>query len=136
MTSKLVSLGNEQLAFHHVDAGHLFSDRVFHLNSRVHFDEVKLLTVRIDQKLHRPCVGVLHVVADRNRCLTKIGPNFLGQVGGRRNFDHLLMASLDRTIPFMQVDEVGVFITENLHFDVAGSLHESFEEHIAATESR
>ena len=48
------SLSDQDLALYDVDIGDLFRHRVFDLNTRIHFDEVELLRVDIDQELNRP----------------------------------------------------------------------------------
>ncbi len=49
----------------------------------------------------------------------------------RRLFDHLLMAALDGAFPLAEVDEVTMFVAENLDLDVTWTLNEFFEINFA-----
>ena len=58
------------LAAHDVDAGDHFGDGVFHLDARVHFDEVPLVGVGVDQELD--CAGVV-VTGGARQCDGRVG---------------------------------------------------------------
>ena len=128
-TVQFAALRHLNLRPHEVDTGHHFRDRVLHLNARVHLDEVPLLGIHVVQELHRTGVVV---------------PNVLGQLHGRGaqlaahrfiqrhtggNFHHLLVAALHRAIALVQMQNVAVLVTQNLHFDVLGARHVFLEEH-------
>src|SRR5579862_3869364 len=51
--TQAATLGDRDLLGHQIDAGYRFRDRVFHLNTRVHFQEVEGVPLQIDQELHR-----------------------------------------------------------------------------------
>ena len=51
--TQLLSGGDHDLILDYVDAGDQFSNRVFHLNARVHFDEIELAI--LIKELKRAC---------------------------------------------------------------------------------
>lgn len=111
-------LRHQQLCLDQVDAGYLLGDRVFHLNSRIDFDEVELVRVGVDQELDRTCGGVLHLATDCEcspaHCLSDVRVEL--QRGS--NLDYLLMPPLHRTISLEQVHERTVPVAKQLHLDM------------------
>ena len=88
------SLGDQQLAFHDVDAGHLLGDRVLDLNSRIDFDEIEVVCVAVDQKLDRPGVFILHGLSYAQRRIADLIPQAGIEIGGGGDFDDLLVPAL------------------------------------------
>ena len=60
-----VSLRDQNLRTHDINSSHHFGDGVFHLNARIYFDEIKLLRIRVEQKLHRARIAVSRFTAMR-----------------------------------------------------------------------
>ena len=52
----------------------------------------------------------------------------LGQIHGGSDLDHLLIATLDGAVAFMQVDDGSVLVAEDLDFEVLGAADVAFEE--------
>src|SRR5699024_7950172 len=50
------------------------------------------------------------------------------EIRRRREFDHFLMPSLHRTVPFVEVNHLSGAVTENLHLDVTRVDHGLLEE--------
>src|ERR1700693_6182708 len=59
---------NVDLQTHQIEPGYQLGDWMFHLNARVHLDEMKFARGR-QQKLDSSGVGVAHRTADSHRCL-------------------------------------------------------------------
>ena len=122
-----LACGNLELKTHQIHAGNAFGDRVFHLQSGVHFQEIKLV-VTVQQKLNSPRVLVLTCLGDSDRGLPHGLSKSGGEAGGGGFFDELLVPSLDRTFPFKKVDGASRGIGQDLNFDVAGVFKVLFDE--------
>ena len=128
------SLSDQDLALHDIDIGDLLRHRVLDLNTRIHFDEVKLIGIHIDEKLDGSSTriidrftnlygGIQNAIAQRPR-----------QIWSRCEFDHFLMPTLYGAVTFKQMHEVAVFVTQQLHFDMLGTGDELLDKHVRATE--
>ncbi len=89
-----VALRHQDLTADDVDAGHLFRDRVLDLDPRVHLDEVILARIDVEEKLDSPGVFVADRPTDCQGRLTELPPHGRIEIGGRGNFDNLLMTPL------------------------------------------
>ena len=128
------SLGDEDLRFDDIDAGHLFGDRVLDLDPRIDLDEVELSRFGIDQEFDRSGVLVAEVAADGQGCLTQLVADRRIKEWSRCDLDNLLMASLDRAVALVEMHKVPVKVPQKLDFDVAGPHDESFEKDIGGAE--
>ena len=101
---------------------------MFNLDPGVHFHEV-VTAVGVVEKFNRPDPLVIQL-ADR---LLRAPQHFLADVGrqddGRRFFNHLLVAGLNRTVPFPQGDRVPITVRDNLDFNVARGRQVLFQIH-------
>lgn len=109
---------NSQLPLHEVDASDHLRDRVLHLKTGIHLHEVELLASEVEYELD--CAGIC--VAHRLGSCFGLVPDvltddFVERRGGL--FDDLLVAALDRAVPFEEVYIVAVVIPKYLNFDVA-----------------
>ena len=120
-----LAFGNQDLCAHDVDAGDLLGHGVFNLHAGVHLDEVKFLRLHIHQEFDGACTFIVHMGADFAAQLTDMGALFLCQVGGRRAFDHLLVAALDGAVALEEVIDLAVAVTEDLYLHVTG-----FHDHL------
>src|SRR5690606_31357368 len=90
---------------------------MFHLKASVHLDEVELAI--LPEELDRPGAAIAHI-GHRLRDDTAHSITFLGGYYGRgRFFEDLLVAALQRTIAFAEMDRIAVPVAEHLEFDVA-----------------
>ena len=109
---------------------------MFDLDARIHFDKVKLVRVRIDQKFDRACILIADFFTNRDRSIAQRLTNFRQQVWGRSNFNDLLVTSLHRTITFIQVHQIAVLVAEQLDLDMPGMFNKLFDKHLGAAKSR
>ena len=116
-----LALGDEDLRTHDVDAGDLFGDRVFHLHTRVHFDEVELARVHIHEEFDGARAFIVHMGTDFAAQLTNLCALFVGEVWGRGAFNHFLVAALHRTIAFIKVVDIALLVAQDLNLDVTGA---------------
>src|ERR1700688_1351321 len=122
--------GDSQLRFHQIDVRHHFSDRVLHLYTRVHLNEVKL-AVFIHQKFNGSCIHIADFGTRSLENAADLRPQFGAYLHGRRFFDQLLMAALDAAFALAEADDVAVLIGQYLEFDVARPLDELLHVEIA-----
>ena len=126
--------GDLELGLHQVHAGDLLRDRVLHLQARIALDEVVAAGLGRYQELDRAGVHEFRRPGERDRVGEQPLPHRLVQPRSRSAFHDLLVAQLDRTVPFVQVDHRAMGIGEDLHLDVPRPLDELLEEQRAVTE--
>ncbi len=117
-----------QLRLHQVDVGDLLGHGVLDLDAGVHLDE-HVAPGRVDQELHRARVDVADLLGEPHRVGADPIPQRRGEVGGRRDLDHLLVPTLHRAVPLEQVDHVARTVGQDLHLDVARVHHRLLDEH-------
>ena len=131
---QFVALRDKNLRAHQVHAGDLFRHGMLDLDARVHLDEKPFVGIDIEQKFHGSGVVVLNRFGEFNGGFAKLGSHTFVEVHGWRNFNHFLMAALNRTIALVQVEYFAVTVAQNLHFDVLGARHVAFEENTRIAE--
>ena len=117
---KGLALGDQDLRPHNINAGDFFGHGVFDLHTWIDLDEIEFVVFHIHEEFDGAGAFVIHMGADFAAQITNFGALFFGQIGGRRAFNDLLVAALDRTVTFKQVVNLAVFVAQNLHLDVAG----------------
>ena len=128
----LGALGQADLRLDDIDAGDLLGDRVLDLNPRVDLDEVEAALIHVHQELDRAGAEISDVTGETQRRLAQLASLGVVQVRRRRPLDHLLVTALDRTVAFEEMDDVAVFIPEDLHLDVTGPADEPLEVDLVA----
>jgi hypothetical protein len=108
------------LRFNQVYSRNFFRDGVFHLDTGIDFDKVKTARVSILQEFHGSGIDVAGFSRKSERSIAELAPFPLGEIRCRSAFNDLLMASLYRSVPFVEVHDIAVVIAENLHLDVPG----------------
>src|SRR3954462_11006526 len=128
---------NQKLQLHYIDARHLFSDRMLHLHALVDLQEVVIAAV-VDDKFDRASARVFGHFRQTHRRLAHLLAQILKFVFDqrrRRFFDDLLIAALDRTIAFAQMDNVAGSIAYDLKFNVVWVLDELLDIYGRVAES-
>src|SRR5260370_6699256 len=127
---QLFARGDHDLTLDQVHIGDHFGDRMLHLDARVHLDEVKPPLL-----VHKKFDGAGIVVADVAQSFAEDVPDFLAQLGrhlyGRRFFEQLLVAPLNRALALPQADDVAVLVRQHLEFDMARILDIAFQVKVA-----
>ena len=107
---------------------------MFHLNARVHFNEVEAFIF-----IHQELDGAGVLISDLTQGVLQLFANLFTQLwrnaGGRRFFQQLLMPALNAAFAFAECHYLAVLVGENLKLDVARSLDKFFHVQIAITES-
>ena len=119
--------GDPNLRLDEVDAGHQFGHGMFDLNSRVHFDEVELVFLLVENEFDRAGVGVTGLFDQPHRRLADLFADITGQRGARAFFDQFLVSPLKRAVALPEVHGVALGVGDNLDFDVPRALDVFFE---------
>ncbi|MNR13038.1 hypothetical protein D3C85_1294200 [compost metagenome] len=119
---------------HQVDTPHLFGDTVFHLQTGIHFQEVKALGLAVEYKLHSAGAAVIHCLGQFDRCRAQLLGHAVGQVRRRGFFEDFLVAPLHRAVAHTQGDHFTVAVAEHLDFQMPGTLDVLLDEHPGVAE--
>ncbi|VVN48501.1 hypothetical protein PS639_06045 [Pseudomonas fluorescens] len=103
---------------HQVEAGDGFGDRVFDLQAGVHLHEEEL-AAGIQQKFHGTGTDVPDGLGRTHRGFAHGTPQFRAQARGGCFLDDFLMPTLNRAVPFIEVQAVAVLVGEHLDFHMA-----------------
>ena len=127
-----LSLGDPNLPLHQIEPGDTLGHWMLNLQPGVHLQKVKFAT-GVQQKLHRAGADIVHRPGRLHRGLTHGLPQLRRHHRTGGLLHHLLMATLQRAISLAQMNDVAVGVGENLHLDVTGALHQTFQNKIAIT---
>ena len=128
------SSGDSELGLHQIDAGDLLGDGVLDLDPGIALDEIVLASLGRHQELHRGRVHQVGRSCEPHGIGVQSSAQLISKTQRRSDLDDLLVALLDRAIPFMQMCHVPTEVGEHLHLDVAWSVHETLDEHGSVTE--
>jgi len=107
---------------------------VLHLQTGVHLHEVEFVFIGVENKFDCTCVVISNGLGGSDSGLT----NLFSQGGTDARgclLDDFLVATLHSAVTLIQVDIVTVFVTENLHFNVASSWDVLLKDHVIVTET-
>jgi hypothetical protein len=126
--------GMPDLGLHDVDAGDLLGHRVLDLDARIDLDEVEAVRIQVVEELDGPGAAIAAGPAQAHRVVGQLGPAGFVEVGRRRALDDLLIAPLDRAVPFEEVDQVAVAVADDLDLDVARPADQLLQEDLVVAE--
>src|SRR5262245_14942748 len=98
------------------------------LNTRIHFDEVQVVRVRIEEQSDGASVVVFDGAADCHGGFADFFANVRRQIGGRSDFHYFLMTSLHRAIAFPEMNKIAMTIAEKLDFNMPRTGNEFLDE--------
>ena len=75
LNGQLLTGGNADLQVHQVESGDQFGDRMFHLQARVHLEEVEVALL-VNQELDGAGVGVVGGLRDPDGDFAHLPPHF------------------------------------------------------------
>jgi hypothetical protein len=122
-----VALGDEDLGAHEIEAGDDLGDGMLNLDTRIHLDE-ELVAVEIVEEFDGAGVVVADLAGDADRGGAKGVDDIAGEAETRGDLDDLLVAALDGAVALVEMDDVAVFVAEDLDLDVFGARDVFFEE--------
>ena len=120
--------GGSHHPFDEVDAAHLFGDAMLDLEPRVHFEEVEIRRVGVDDELHGARRPVVHGLHETNRGARELVGAAAIEVRRGRLFDDLLVSSLRRAVALADADDASVAVAEDLDLDVTRPRDVFFEK--------
>ena len=125
--------GHAELQLDQVDAlaadpHDLLGDGVLDLEAGVHLEEVHVARVTVEQELDRARVGVADRLRQGDGAAGDRRALGVGDRGGGRLLEHLLVAALGRAVALEEVHHVAVVVGEHLDLDVATVLDVLLDE--------
>mmetsp|Transcript_36821 Transcript_36821/g.85575 ORF Transcript_36821/g.85575 Transcript_36821/m.85575 type:complete len:350 (+) Transcript_36821:1698-2747(+) len=131
---ELVSGGDLEHELHQVQTGDVLCDGMLHLQSRIHLQKVEVL-VLVNNHFDGAGGVVVHCLGEGN-CLFSHGfARLWVENNARRLLDHLLVPPLNRTLPFVQIHSVAVFVRNELDFNMPGVLDKLLDEDAVVVEA-
>ncbi len=123
---EFVATRNENLRTNQIHTSDFLGHRVLDLDAWIDFDEIEFVGFGIEQELYRSGTVVVDFPRDGQGRFVKFRRNLFAKIGSRCNLDYLLVSALNRAIPFVQMDDVSMLITEDLNFEVSCPTYEFF----------
>lgn len=125
--------GDLDLGGDDVDARDLLGDGVLDLDAGVDLDEV-VPVLLVDEELRGAGVAVADRLCEADGVVEHGVADLGGKVLGRGDLDDLLVPPLDGAVTLVQVHDVAMVVTEELHLDVLGLVEEALDEDGAVAE--
>ena len=114
-----IALGHQDLGADDVHISDQLGDSVLHLDAGVHLDEV-VAAVLVHQEFQGAGVDITHVLGDLHRIRVELGPHGFRDRPGGGEFDDLLVSALQRAVALIQMDEIPMLVSQDLHLNVLG----------------
>ena len=124
-TFQRVAFCNQDLCLYDIDVRDHFSDGMFYLYTRIDFDEVEMLFILVDEEFNSACIDIIDILHQFDSCFIDLVAQALRKRPCRSHFNDLLMTALDGAVSFEKMNDMAVFITKNLDFDVL-RVHDAF----------
>ena len=107
---------------------------MLHLNSRVHFYKI-VLSCLINQEFHRTGASVINCLCYFYGIIADGLSLLICQAKSRCELDNFLMSSLDRAVSFIKMNDIALFVSQNLNFYMLWILKIFFNKNIIYAES-
>ena len=128
------SCGHPDLLPHQVDAGDELGDRVLHLDTGIHLNEIEV-ALPVQHKLDGAGVHIVGGLGGGHGGGAHLLPQFGGQRFGGGLLQQLLVAPLDGTVAVPQLHHAAVLVGHDLELDVLGVEDQFFQIHLAAAKA-
>ena len=125
LRAKAFACGDANLFANEIDTVDFFGHGVFDLDAGIHFEAVVVASV-IDKKLHGAGVFVVNGFGKFDGGLAHSFTQLVIEKGGGGFFKEFLVAPLDRTVAFADVNNFSTFIAQDLEFDMVRFFDEFF----------
>src|SRR5262249_8219268 len=97
-----------------------------HLEPGVDFQEVEVAGIVVINKLDRPGGAILHRARQTKRGIEHSPAYPRAEARGRRFFNDLLIAALNRAVALTEVQYIAAAVAKDLDFDVTSTVDELF----------
>ena len=121
--------GDAQLPLHEVQAGDHLGDRMLHLQSRVHFHEIKP-AIGFGNELHRAGTYVANRPGSRDSRFTHRFAALGCHAGRGRFLDDFLVAALHGAVALEQIHTLSMLVGKHLDLNMSRLLQIAFDQHL------
>ena len=132
-TGQLFSRRDTNLQVDQIESGDQLGHGMLHLQACVHLEEIEILLL-VNQELDGTSICIVRGSRHPNRDLAHTAPHLGIDDRRRRFFQHLLMATLQRTLALPQVNRMTMLVGQNLHFNVPRIDDRFFDVHFVIAE--
>jgi len=115
--AELCAGSDQNLLTNQIDAGDLLGNRVFNLQTGVHFDEIKLAI--LIEKFDRSRAQIAKFFDRLPDRFANPDAFFIRKRRRKGFFEHFLVAALKRAIAFAELHHIAVTVGDDLQFDMA-----------------
>jgi hypothetical protein len=122
------------LCSHNINTGNLLSDGVLDLNTRVDLNKV-VTTLLIDQELGSTSVAIVGGLCKSDGVVEDGISRLRRKILGRRQLNNLLMTTLHGAVTLVQVNDIAVVVSQQLHLNMLGTVEEALDEDGSVAES-
>ena len=112
-----VAFRNTDLALDDIDTRNGFRYGMLYLDTGVYFNKIEFV-VGSGQEFHRAGTDVIHVAHQLHSRVADPFPQLRLHKGSRSHLHHLLVTALYGAVAFVQVNDLALFIPQNLHFNM------------------
>ena len=120
---KLLTVCDPDLFLDQVDPRHPFCDRMFHLDSGIHFHEI-IIAMFIDKEFNSARTDVVYGFGGSYCFFTHILTELRSNEHRRALFYYFLIAALNRTFAFAEVNYIAMFVAQYLELDMMRFFYE------------
>src|SRR5258708_10212714 len=117
----------QQLEAHKIDTGNHLRYGMLDLEPSVNLHEIKLPAFLVVKKLDRTGISVSNRRKQIHRCAMQLSTHRRRQDRGRRLFDHLLVAALNRAVSLAKMHGSAGAVSHHLNLHVPRAIDESLE---------
>ena len=132
---QFLSVSDEDLLLHQVDAHDFLSDGMFHLQTGVHLQEIELM-VLIHEELDGSCTFIPYGTGGCHGFGTHLHTQVIIDKGTWTFFHNFLMTTLHRAFTVKQMHYIAMLVTQNLELDVVGFFHKFLNINGIVTKTR
>ena len=121
---------NQDLRLNQIKAGDTFGHGVFDLNAGINLDKIEFGCINIHQEFDRAGIHIAGCLAQPDGGIADFLALRVIKIGGGCAFDDFLIAALNRTITFIQMNKCAVVIAQKLYLNMAGAADQFFKIHL------
>ena len=131
---EFITLCNTYLGLNQVTHGHQLGHSMLNLNTRIDFDEIKTPTF-VHKEFYGSGIYIINRFSNFQCVATKFLTFLLCQIERWCNFNNFLMATLNRAVPLVEVNQITVLVAKNLDFNMFRVFNIFFKKYGCITES-
>ena len=118
-----LAVGHFNLLFYEVHTDYFFGNRVLHLQAGIHFQEI-IIAMFIDKEFNSARTDVVYGFGGSYCFFTHILTELRSNEHRRALFYYFLIAALNRTFAFAEVNYIAMFVAQYLELDMMRFFYE------------